>query len=104
MAFTKSETVSNVTFERIFDVKKSADEENVYFCKVVMNFNNGFPSETDYYCARGDDYAITGKWVYQQILDGNFDGELKQLQVGENPITGEIVLPEQPVTIGTQEL
>ena len=104
MSFDQPETVGTVTFQKIFNVNKSADQEGVYFCEVTIDYNNGFPTETDWYCARSDDYALTGKWVYQQIIDGNYDGDIKQLQVGENPITGEIILPEQPVTTETQDL
>lgn len=34
------------------------------------------PFETVTYCARSTDFAETGKWVYQQIIDGNFEGEI----------------------------
>jgi hypothetical protein len=104
MPFNQPETVGTVTFQKIFNVNKSADQEGVYFCEVTIDYNNGFPPETDWYCARSDDYALTGKWVYQQIINGNFDGEVFLLQPYQDPITKEIVLPEQPVTTGTQEL
>ena len=102
MPFTKSETVDNITFENISEVLKSGDEEGVYFCQVVLNHNDGFPSQKVLYCARSNDYAYTGRWVYQQIQDGNFDGEITQLQPLEDPVTREIfVYKEQPVTQGT---
>jgi hypothetical protein len=34
------------------------------------------PLETVEYCARNGDVAETGKWVYQQIIKGNFEGEI----------------------------
>jgi cell pole-organizing protein PopZ len=34
------------------------------------------PFETVKYCARDGDVAETGQWVYQQIIEGNFEGEI----------------------------
>ena len=94
---------ASVTLGAISNVRKVADEENVYFCDVEMSLAEGFPMETNLYCARSDDYAPTGKWVYQQIVDGNFAGEIRQLQPRENPVTGEI-MPDQPEVVGAQTL
>lgn len=92
-----------VSMGAISNVRKVAEEEGVYFCDVEMSLGDGFPTETNLYCARSDDYAPTGKWVYQQIVDGNFSGEIRQLQPRENPVTGEI-MPDQPEVIGAQTL
>jgi hypothetical protein len=74
--FTKSETINGITFTNISNVREVFEERGVYLADVTIDHNNGFPVETGIYCARSDDYALTGKWVYQQILDGNFDGEI----------------------------
>jgi|LakMenEpi03Aug12_release.lakeMendotaPanAssembly.Ray.scaffolds.fasta_scaffold100030_3 hypothetical protein len=36
----------------------------------------GSPVETVVYCARGSDIAVTGQWVYQQIIEGHIQGEI----------------------------
>jgi hypothetical protein len=54
-------------------------EEGVYLADVMLSEAEGFPMTMHLYCARHDDYAITGKWVYQQIMDGNFEGEITEL-------------------------
>ena len=36
----------------------------------------GDPSETVEYVARDGDVAVTGQWVYQQIVEGNFEGTI----------------------------
>lgn len=78
-------TISGVTFGKIQNVRKSGDEEGVYFADVEISPAEGFPFELCLYCARHDDYAITGKWVYQQIVEGNFEGTIRQLEPLENP-------------------
>ena len=61
--------------------------------------------ETHTYCARSNDYAMTGRWVYQQIVDGNIVGSITQLAPDVDLMTG---LPEpqtvQPNTTGSQDL
>jgi hypothetical protein len=95
-------TISNITFGAIKNVRKSGDEDGVYFADVEMSIAEGFPMETNLYCARSDDYAMTGKWVYQQIIDGNFEGSITQLIAGADPVTG--LVPVQPISQGTQTL
>ena len=95
-------TIGNVTFGAIKNVRKSGDEEGVYFADVDLSIAEGFPMETCLYCARSDDYVATGKWVYQQILDGNFEGQVTQLAAGVDPVTG--LPPQQPITSGAQTL
>jgi hypothetical protein len=98
-------TIGNVTFGQIKNVRKSGDEEGVYFADVEISEAEGFPMETHMYCARSNDYAMTGKWVYQQIIDGNIVGSITQLAANVDPTTGEPwALPEQPTTTGTQTL
>lgn len=81
-------TIGNVTFGAIKNVRKSGDEEGVYFADVEISEADGFPMELCFYCARSDDYAMTGKWVYQQIIDGNIEGQVTQLAAGVDPMTG----------------
>lgn len=98
-------TIGNITFGAIKNVRKSGDEEGLYFADIDISFEEGFPFETCFYCAKSDDYAATGKWVYKQIIDGNFEGELTQLAPHVDPMTGipfaDVV---QPTVVGTQEL
>lgn len=100
------QTIGQVTFGGIRNVRKSGDEEGVYFADVEVSEAEDFPMVWCIYCARSDDYARTGKWVYQQIIDGNFEGELVQLAPGVDPETG-LPFPQQqsqPSTQGAQTL
>jgi hypothetical protein len=97
----------NSTFGQITNVRKSGDEEGVYFVDVELSEAEGFPFETVFYVARSDDYAVTGRWVYQQIVDGNIVGEITQLAPNIDPLTGEPVTvgsTTQPSTQGAQNL
>ena len=96
-------TIQNITFGIIKNVRKSGDEDGVYFADVEISPAEGFPMEACLYCARSDDLALTGRWVYQQIIDGNFEGEVRQLEPRQNPVTLE-VMPDQPVVTGAQTL
>lgn len=95
-------TIQNITFGAIKNVRKSGDEEGVYFADVEMSVAEGFPMEESIYCARSDDYATTGRWVYQQIVDGSFEGSITQLVAGADPVTG--LVPVQPTSQGVQTL
>ena len=95
-------TIGNVTFGSMSNVRKSGDEENTYFADVEISEAEGFPMETLLYCAKADDYAMTGRWVYAQIIAGNFSGTVTQLDAGVDPITGLVLV--QPTTTGTQTL
>jgi len=98
-------TIGNVTFGAIRNVRKSGDEEGLYFADVDISFAEGFPFEECFYCAKSDDYAATGKWVYQQIIDGNFEGVLTQLGANCDPVTGlPIENLVQPTVVGAQSL
>ena len=98
-------TIYPVTFGSIKNVRKSGDEEGVYFADIEISQAEGFPMELCLYCARSDDYAMTGRWVYQQIIDGNHEGQVTQLVAGADPVTG-LPFPEitQPTSQGTQTL
>jgi hypothetical protein len=97
-------TIGTVTFGAIRNVRKSGDEEGVYFADVEISPDEGFPFETCLYCARSDDYAKTGKWVYEQIVAGNIEGQITQLAAGVDPVTGQPQPQQQPTTIGAQTL
>ena len=83
-------TLGNITFGQIKNVRKSGDEEGVYFADVEISEAEGFPFEECFYCAKVNDYAITGKWVYQQIIDGNIVGTITQLAPDVDPVTGQL--------------
>ena len=80
-------TIMGVTFGKIKNVKQDCVEAGVYYADVELSAQEGFPMEWYPYTARSDDLALTGKWVYQQIIDGNFDGEitLTELTVEKPP-------------------
>ena len=103
-----STTIGHITFGEITNVRKSGNEEDVYFVDINISSAPGFPFENHIYCARGDDYAETGKWVFQQIKDGNFTGEITQLLRNADPVTGLVPdiseIPPQPTTQGAQIL
>lgn len=97
--------IGNVIFGQISNVRKSGNEEGVYVADVEMSEAEGFPFETVLYCARSNDYAATGKWVYQQIIEGNIVGSITQMAAGVDPVTGqEFAQQNQPVTTGAQTL
>jgi hypothetical protein len=96
--------IGNITFGQIHNVRKSGDEEGVYFADVEMQEAEGFPFEKHIYCARSNDYAMTGRWVYQQIIDGNIVGTITQLAPDTNPVTGQPWDRTQPSTTGSQDL
>lgn len=96
-------TIGHITFGAIKNVRKCGIEEGVYYVDAEFSLAEGFPMETNMYVARSDDYAMTGRWVYQQIIDGNFEGEITQLLPYEDPVTG-IVPANTPISQGAQEL
>lgn len=96
--------IGNVIFGQIHNVRKSGDEEGVYFADVEMQEAEGFPFEKHVYVARSNDYAATGKWVYQQIIEGNIVGSITQLAPDANPETGLPWDRSQPQTTGSQTL
>lgn len=98
-------TIGDITFGTIRNVRKFAGEEGVYFADIDICFSEGFPFEASLYCARADDYAPTGKWVYQQIIDGNFEGDLIHVAADCDPVTGlPVENPIQPTVVGAQDL
>jgi hypothetical protein len=80
--------IGDCTLQNISNVRKCAHQEDVYFCDIEISFAEGFPFEKVLYCARSDDFAPTGKWVYQQIISGGFEGEITQLLPNTDPATG----------------
>ena len=104
----KYTTIGNIAFGAIKNVRKSGDEESVYFADVEISEAEGFPFELCFYCARADDRAMTGRWVYQQIIDGNIEGGITQLATNVDPMTGQPwpvqATAEQPISQGAQTL
>ena len=96
-------TIGHITFGTIKNVRKCGNEEGVYFADVEFSEAEGFPMETHLYCARSDDYAMTGRWVYQQIVEGNIEGSITQLLPYADVVTG-IVPPNKPISQGAQTL
>jgi hypothetical protein len=101
-------TFGNITFGVIKNVRKSGDEDGVYVVDVEIQAAEGFPFEAHIYCARSDDLAMTGRWVYQQIIDGNIEGQVIQLAAGIDPTTGQPwpvrETPTQPSANGIQTM
>lgn len=99
--------IGNITFGQILNVRKSGDEDGVYFADVEFSEAEGFPMEIHFYCARDNDYAMTGRWVYKQIIEGNIVGTITQLAPNTDPVTGQPLLERsttQPQTTGSQNL
>lgn len=97
--------VSGIEIGEISNVRKSGDEDGVYFVDVEIGVQEGFPSEKMLFCARSNDYAMTGKHVYKQIMDQNFIGEITQLLPGADPVTGIVAeSTASPTVTGAQQL
>lgn len=98
------QTIGNITLGGIKNVRKSGDEEGLYCADVEFSPSEGFPMETVPFIVRASDPALTGKWVYQQIIDGNFEGPLVQHPPGVDIETGQVPEAIQPVSQGAQTL
>lgn len=48
------------------------------------------PLESVEYVARDGDVAVTGQWIYQQIIEGNFEGEITEWVPPPPPTVDEI--------------
>ncbi len=97
--------IGTVEFGAICNVRKSGDEEGVYFADVEISVAEGFPMDVHLFCARDNDFAKTGQWVYQQIIEGNFEGDVTQLIPYADPSTGLVpVETRQPTVIGAETL
>lgn len=96
--------IGNIVFGKIKNVRKSGNEDDVYFADVGLQEAEGFPMELCLYCARADDYSMTGRWVYQQIINGNIEGAVTQLAADIDPVTGQLIDNRQPTVSGAQEL
>ncbi len=82
-----SRTFGYTTLSNIRDVRTINGDTATYFCKLTLAFD-GEPPEEVKYVARASDVAETGQWVYQQIVAGNFAGEIINLAEGVDPDTG----------------
>jgi hypothetical protein len=101
-------TIGNIVFGEIKNVRKSGDEEGVYVADVELRGVDERSFTTSTYCARYDDCAITGQWVYEQIVSNNIVGSVTQLPVGVDLVTGLPLQPiqsiAQPISQGAQDL
>jgi hypothetical protein len=85
--------INGMNFGSISNVRTFDNGQNVYFADVQIDISGGDNFEILFYCATETDVAPTGQWVYQQIMGGNFQGEVTHLAPGVDPQTG---LPPAP--------
>lgn len=81
-----SATFGQTTLANIREVRTHNNDTSIYFCKLDMTFEG--KKEEVKYVARFNDVAETGKWVYQQIVSGNFDGQIVDVPEGVDVYTG----------------
>lgn len=85
--------INGINFGSISNVRIIDNGQNAYYADVQISYSGDDNFETCFYCATATDVAPTGQWVYQQIMDGNFQGEITHLAPGVDPQTG---LPPPP--------
>lgn len=78
----------NVNLGEITNVRTLEDDPSCYVCDIEITVGDE-PPEKAFYVSRANDVTVTGKWVHQQIVDGNFIGQITHLESGVNPLTGE---------------
>jgi hypothetical protein len=82
-----SKTFGQTSLSDIREVRTHGGDTTTYFCKLTMVFDGEAPEEIKY-VARATDVAETGQWVYQQIVAGNFVGEIIDMPEGVDAHTG----------------
>jgi hypothetical protein len=82
------ENFGTVALGKISNVRTVNGNTSVYYCYVEM-VEEGFEPEVAQYVASRTDVAVTGKWVYQQIVNGNIEGEIVDVSETVDPFTGE---------------
>ena len=85
MAITK---FGSIGFGKISNVKTLEVDPSCFHCNIEL-YDSSDSMELVEYVARGNDAADTGRWVYQQIIDGNFEGEISHIPSGVDPSTGQ---------------
>ena len=75
----------NVRLGKISNVRTVGGNTDCYFCKIEMEVS-GEPPEIAQYAAVRTDTVPTGQWVYQQIVEGNFEGELIEIKARKSRI------------------
>lgn len=80
----------NVSLGNIQRVCTIKGDKSTYYCKIMFSDENT-SEELVNYIARIDDMTETGKWVYQQITEGKFQGKIVDVQDGINVFTGETI-------------
>jgi hypothetical protein len=85
-----STTFGTTTLGKISNVRTFNGDTSTYYCHLEIT-EDDLPTETVHYAARQSDMAATGAWVYQQIVDGNFEGVVTNVVDGTNVFTGELI-------------
>lgn len=83
----KKQTFGAISFGTISNVKTLESDPTCYHCDIEL-YDENDSMEVVQYVARANDIA-TGRWVYQQIVDGEFEGEITHIPIGIDPSTGE---------------
>lgn len=81
--------IGNTTIGKIFNVCTRDNDDSCFFCKVEFIENDN--TETVNYVARKSDSALTGKYIYQQIVDGKFEGQISDVGLDIDPWTKEVI-------------
>ena len=81
------QTFGKTTLGNIREVRTHGNDTSTYFCKLTFTYENDPPEEVKY-VARASDNAETGRWVYQQIVAGNFEGKIIDMPEGVDAHSG----------------
>jgi hypothetical protein len=84
-----------IGFGKISNVKTLEGDASCFYCDVELYDETG-SMEVVQYVARANDIT-TGKWVYQQIINGNFHGEVTHVPSNISPSTGEPLVDQAPI-------
>lgn len=79
----------SIGFGKISNVRTLEADPTCYHCNIEL-YDETETMEVVEYVARAND-VTTGKWVYQQIVDGNFEGQIAHVPNNIHPSTGEQV-------------
>ncbi len=82
-----AQTFGLTTLSNIREVRTHGGDASTYVCKLTITYAEEEPEEV-VYVARASDVAETGQWVYQQIVAGNFAGEIIDMPEGVDSFTG----------------
>ncbi len=91
----------NVSLGKISNVRTRGGKTDCYFCEIELQEGNA-GVEIAKYVAVPNDIAVTGQWVYSQIMAGNFEGEIVDVDANVDPFTLE-PLPDLKTQNARQE-